>query len=82
MYSCNGQNGTLTLKKDQGIFDNADFPRTIPQYGCMVLEVEDWIDAINQPAWQREDKHIFGPGGDPYVLQASYVFSINSTKTN
>ncbi|KAJ1337893.1 aldose 1-epimerase [Microdochium nivale] len=81
VYSCNGQNGTLTLKKDQGIFDNADFPRTIPQYGCMVLEVEDWIDAINQPAWQREDKHIFGPGGDPYVLQASYVFSINSTST-
>ncbi|KAH7040640.1 diphthamide biosynthesis protein 1 [Microdochium trichocladiopsis] len=62
VYSCNGQNGTVALKKDQGLFDNADFPRTIPQYGCMVLEVEDWIDAINQPSWQREKKQIFGPG--------------------
>ncbi|KAI0025181.1 galactose mutarotase-like protein [Xylariomycetidae sp. FL0641] len=79
LYSCNGQNGTLTLKSDQGLHGDADFPRTIPQYGCVVMEVEDWIDAINQPAWQREKKQIFGPGDDPYVLQAQYKFSINST---
>lgn len=82
VYSCNGQNGTLTLKETQGLHDNPDFPRTIPQYGCVVMEVEDWIDAINHPEWGREDKHIFGPGGDPYVLQASYVFSINSTASS
>lgn len=81
VYSCNGQNSSVALKKDQGLFDNEDFPRVIPQYGCMVLEVEDWIDAINQPSWQREKKQIFSPGGDPYVLQASYVFSINSTSS-
>ncbi|KAI0102443.1 aldose-1-epimerase [Nemania sp. FL0031] len=79
VYSCNGQNGTLTLKETQGLHDNPDFPRTIPKYGCLVMEVEDWIDAINHPEWGRADKQIFGPGGDPYVLQASYVFSINST---
>ncbi|KAI0194869.1 aldose 1-epimerase [Xylaria flabelliformis] len=82
VYSCNGQNGTIALKKTQGLFDNADFPRTIPQYGCLVMEVEDWIDAINNPEWGRADKQIFGPGGDPYVLQASYVFSINTTATS
>ena len=82
MYSCNGQNATMPLKTTQGLFDNADFPRTIPQYGCLVMEVEDWIDAINHPEWQRESKQIFGPGGDPYVLQASYVFSINDTATS
>ena len=27
----------------------------------------------------REDKQIFKPGGDPYVLQARYVFSLNET---
>jgi len=43
----------------------------------MVMEVEDWIDAINQPEWQREKKNIFGPGDDPYVLQATYKFSLN-----
>jgi len=43
----------------------------------MVMEVEDWIDAINQPEWQREKRNIFGPGDDPYVLQATYKFSVN-----
>ncbi|KAK8094290.1 aldose 1-epimerase [Apiospora hydei] len=81
LYSCNGQNGSVTLKTTQGLHDNADFPRTIPQYGCVVMEVEDWIDAINQPAWGRQDKQIFTPGGDPYVLQASYRFSINGTSS-
>ncbi|KAI1460946.1 galactose mutarotase-like protein [Annulohypoxylon moriforme] len=82
MYSCNGQNATMPLKTTQGLHDNADFPRTIPQYGCLVMEVEDWIDGINHPEWQREKKQIYSPGGDPYILQASYVFSINDTTTS
>ncbi|KAI1084754.1 galactose mutarotase-like protein [Whalleya microplaca] len=82
LYSCNGQNATMPLKTTQGLDGNADFPRTIPQYGCVVMEVEDWIDAINHPEWQRQSKQIFSPGGDPYVLQASYVFSINATATS
>ncbi|KAH8778452.1 aldose 1-epimerase [Diaporthe sp. PMI_573] len=77
VYSCNGQNGSMAIKSTQGIFDDPDFPRTIPKYGCVVMEVEDYIDAINQPEWQREKKNIFGPGDDPYVLQASYRFSVN-----
>lgn len=43
------------------------------------MEVQDWIDGINQPQWGREKKQIFGPGDDPYVLQASYRFSLNDT---
>ena len=82
LYSCNFQNGSMALKKTQGLKDNAKFPRTIPKYGCLVMEVEDWIDAINQPAWQRNKKQIFGPGDDPYVVQASYRFSINSAKSS
>jgi len=69
----------MALKSTQGLFDVPDRPRTIQQYGCMVLEVEDYIDAINQPEWGRESKQIFQPGGDPYVLQARYVFSLNDT---
>ncbi|TLS23551.1 uncharacterized protein PpBr36_06378 [Pyricularia pennisetigena] len=76
MYSCGGQDGTMPLKKTQGITDNPDFPRTIPKYGCVVLEVQDYIDAINQPSWGRQKKQIFGPGDDPYVVQASYRFSV------
>lgn len=82
LYSCNGMNGSVALKTTQGLDgQDAEFPRTIPKYGCVVMEVEDWIDAINQPQWQREKKNIFAPGGDPYVLQASYRFSINGTST-
>lgn len=67
------------MKNTQGIHDDADRPRTIQKFGCVVMEVQDWIDGINQPAWGREKKQIFGPGDDPYVLQASYRFSLNGT---
>ncbi|KAM4060071.1 aldose 1-epimerase domain-containing protein [Hirsutella rhossiliensis] len=79
LYSCNGQNGTLALKKTQGVRDAEgadDFPRTIPKYGCVVLEVQDYIDGINHPEWMR--KQVYGPSDDPYVLQAKYRFSLTS----
>ncbi|KAI4741127.1 galactose mutarotase-like protein [Aureobasidium sp. EXF-12298] len=77
IYTCASQNGTTTLKETQGFFNQTDQPRVVQKYGCMVMEVEDWIDAINQPEWQREKRNIFGPGSDPYVLQATYNFSVN-----
>ncbi|KAK3177724.1 hypothetical protein K4F52_009528 [Lecanicillium sp. MT-2017a] len=80
IYSCNGQNGSLALKTTQGIHNDTDFPRTIPQYGCVVMEVEDYIDGINNPEWMRNDKQIYGPGDDPYVLQATYSFSVKGQK--
>ncbi|RDL40231.1 Galactose mutarotase-like protein [Venustampulla echinocandica] len=79
VYSCGGQNGSMALKNTQGLSDVSDRPRTIQQYGCVVLEVQDYIDGINQPQWGRGKKQIFEPGGDPYVLQASYRFSLNDT---
>jgi aldose 1-epimerase len=44
------------------------------------MEVEDWIDGINQPEWGRLSKQTAEPGGEPWVLQASYKFSLNSTQ--
>jgi aldose 1-epimerase len=75
-YSCNFQDGTLPLKRTQGHFDDEDFPRVVQQYGCVVLEVQDYIDGINNPEWFRTNKQIFGPGDEPYVLQARYSFSV------
>lgn len=43
------------------------------------MEVQDWIDAINNPEWGREEKQIYGPGSAPYQLRARYVFSLNGT---
>ena len=82
VYSCAGQNGTLTLKETQGLFNETDRPRVVEKNGCIVMEVEDWIDAINQPEWQREKRNIFGPGDAPYVLEATYSFSLNQPKKN
>ena len=74
VYSCGGQNGTVTLKTTQG----TDSVRTVPKYGCVVLELEDWIDGINHPEWGRQSQQIFGPGDVPYVLNARYDFSVAS----
>ncbi|KAK3293212.1 galactose mutarotase-like domain-containing protein [Chaetomium fimeti] len=91
MYSCNGQNGSFPLKASQGVGRDAgaagaarrnvgdphpDPSRMVPKYGCAVLEVQDYIDGINHPEWGRLGKQVFGPGGDPYVLQVSHRFSV------
>lgn len=75
MYSCNSPGGILTLKESQGIFDDEDFPRTIAQYGCIVLEPQDYIDGINNPAWGR--KQIYGPADGPYTFRARYHFKVD-----
>ena len=49
----------------------------VEKYGCVVLEVEDWIDGINHQEWGRDHRQIFGPGDDSYVLEATYKFSLN-----
>ncbi|KAJ4295211.1 hypothetical protein N0V90_007221 [Kalmusia sp. IMI 367209] len=67
VYSCPGQNGSLPIKSTQGYEGR---PRVVEKYGCVVMEVEDWIDGINHPEWGREKKQIFGPGDEPYVLEA------------
>ncbi|KAK5687403.1 hypothetical protein LTS10_001541 [Elasticomyces elasticus] len=79
VYSCNNMNGTLALKKTQGFFNNASHPRVVNKYGCVVMEVEDWIDGTNHPEWGRRGRQIFGPGDDAYVLEATYKFSLNHT---
>jgi len=72
MYSCGGQDGTLPIKSTQGLQGRA---AVVPQYGCIVMEVQDWIDAINHPEWQRETRQIFGPADPAFTLEADYVFS-------
>jgi aldose 1-epimerase len=61
---------------DVGANDDTRFPRTVPKYGCVVMEVQDWIDGINHPEWGRLGKQVFGPGSDPYVLQVSHRFTV------
>ena len=67
----------MAIKETQGFFNNSAQPRVVQKYGCLVMEVEDWIDGINQPEWQRDQRQIFGPGDAPYTLEAVYKFSVN-----
>jgi aldose 1-epimerase len=68
----NSDTGTLPIKKTQGVQGRAAF---VQKNGCVVMEVQDWIDAINNPEWQRESRNIFGPNSPTYTLEADYVFS-------
>lgn len=77
VYTCNNMNGSFPLKETQGFLNDKSRPRVTDKYGCVVIEVEDWIDGINNPEWGRLDKQIFGPADGPYVLQARYDFSLN-----
>ncbi|KAJ4306974.1 hypothetical protein N0V88_000347 [Collariella sp. IMI 366227] len=81
--SSSRRRSSSSIKNRQSSGDDAEgsnealaFPRTVPQYGCIVLEVQDWIDGINHPEWGRMDRQVFGPGGDPYVLQVSHRFTV------
>jgi len=71
--------GTLALKETQGFFNDSSRPRVAKKYGCVVMEVEDWIDGINYPEWGRGGRQVFGPGDGPYVLEARYEFLLNQT---
>lgn len=77
VYTCNNMNGTFPLKKTQGFFGDPTRPRVTNKYGCVVIEVEDWIDGINHPEWGRLEKQIYGPADGAYVMQARYDFSLN-----
>ncbi|TGZ85384.1 galactose mutarotase-like protein [Ascodesmis nigricans] len=44
VYSCSGETGERKLKKTQG-------DGTVAKYGCLVMEVQDWIDRVNHPEW-------------------------------
>ncbi|RMZ19123.1 hypothetical protein D0859_16887 [Hortaea werneckii] len=79
IYTCNNMNGFLSSPNNS----TPRRPRTTPKYGCVVIEVEDWIDGINHPEWGRQGRQILGPGTGtgtggqgPYVLEARYVFSL------
>ncbi|KAF2834053.1 hypothetical protein M501DRAFT_1021130 [Patellaria atrata CBS 101060] len=68
MPSTDNPPGTLPLKQTQGFHDDPAHPRVVQKYGCLVLEVQDYIDGINHPEWGREGKQIFGPGGEPAMM--------------
>ncbi|EEA27058.1 hypothetical protein TMatcc_004662 [Talaromyces marneffei ATCC 18224] len=75
IYTCNGQNGTIPIKESQKARNEAagkggvDY---VNKYGCIVIETEGWIDAINHPEWAQHE--IYSPADGPVVNMATYQF--------
>ena len=78
IYSCGGQDGSIATKQSQAKRnkdqDGDAGASHINQYGCMVIETEDWIDGINHPEWGRRPYQIVGPDDGPVVNWATYQF--------
>ncbi|KAI7875301.1 galactose mutarotase-like protein [Lichtheimia hyalospora FSU 10163] len=82
-YSCGGLDGTLPIKKTQGPQGSKKHAHRkrgkdqyVPQYGCFVLETEEYIDGINNPQWGKEHMGLLKPG-ETYTQHAEYHFSIH-----
>lgn len=70
IYNCVGQNGTVATKADQ----KQDGVERVEQYGCLVIEPQVWIDAINHPEWGVTDYEVFGPDTRVSENWAQYTF--------
>jgi aldose 1-epimerase len=80
IYTCNGQDGTVPVKPSQverNVAAGKGGVKYVNQYGCLVIETEGWIDAINQPEWGQDSAQIFGPQSLPTVNLATYQFDVN-----
>ncbi|KAJ5135240.1 uncharacterized protein N7515_004518 [Penicillium bovifimosum] len=78
IYTCDGQDGTIATKESQAKRNKAETGHAgasvVNQYGCFVIETEDWIDGINNPEWGRVPYQVFGPEDGPAVNWATYQF--------
>ncbi|KAJ5105963.1 hypothetical protein NUU61_003310 [Penicillium alfredii] len=78
IYDCDGQDGSIATKKSQAKRNKAYGGNAgaeyVNQYGCVVIETEDWIDGINHPQWGRRSYQVFGPDDGPAINWATYQF--------
>ncbi|KAI7286331.1 galactose mutarotase-like protein [Hortaea werneckii] len=79
IYSCDGQDGTTPVKDSQQHLDDTTY---LEQYGCVVIETQDWIDGINNPQWGRDQYQIFRPTSEPAINWSKYKFSVVDPECN
>ncbi|CAF9920767.1 hypothetical protein IMSHALPRED_004997 [Imshaugia aleurites] len=73
LYACDNLNGTIPVKMSQQHGNTTSY---VPQYGCLVIETQQWIDGINNPQWGQDQYQIYTPTTQPAVNFAQYEFSI------
>lgn len=78
LYTCDGisapsTKGSLPRKRVHG--GDGTLDKIYENHSCVVVEMEDYIDGINNPEWGRNQIY---SKDRPYVWQAEYTFSANS----
>ena len=76
IYTCDNiaKMTDIPVKKSQQHSRNGT--TTVPQYGCVVIETQQWIDGVNNPQWGQDQYEIYTPTTEPAVVFAQYDFSI------
>lgn len=73
VYTCSGVSsptkGSLPRKRTHG--GDGTLAQIYENHSCIVLEMEEWIDGINHPEWNRTQ--IYEPNGQPYIWNADYT---------
>jgi aldose 1-epimerase len=73
IYTCNGLDGTIVAKQGQ---QHGDGSTTYGQFGCVVIETQQWIDGVNNPQWGEDGYQIYRVTDEPAVNLATYDFSV------
>lgn len=71
-YSCVTMDGTIPVKTTQANGSH----KFVEQYGCFVLEAENYIDGINNPQWGEQYTGLV-KAGEKYKQNTVYSFSIH-----
>ena len=77
IYTCNNiaLMANIPVKQSQQHSTNGSIT-TVPKYGCIVIETQQWIDGINNPQWGQDQYQIYTVDSGPAVVFAQYDFSI------
>ena len=77
IYTCNNiaLMANIPVKQSQQHSTNGSIT-TVPKYGCVVIETQQWIDGVNNPQWGQDQYQIYSGDSEPAVVFAQYDFSI------
>ncbi|KAK0514233.1 hypothetical protein JMJ35_002850 [Cladonia borealis] len=80
IYTCNNiaLMANIPVKQSQQHSKNGSIT-TVPKYGCVVIETQQWIDGINNPQWGQDQYQIYTVDSEPAVVFAQYDFSITGS---